>query len=305
MTAGLSDLLEPLWLARVAGLFQPGSEGAAPDSALMMVPLFETVDDLRRGGDLDAAAVRPAFGYRQTARSLAGRPAGDAGATRTATKMAGSSPPTRSCTAHKRSLADVCAEADVELFLFHGRGRCGGTGRRPHHPSGARPTPELAAWTAATHGAGGGRVLPLRPPAHRASPPGADDLRSPRSQPSARRAGASRRSGSTPLRSWPPRRAKPTGHSSIWTRGSCGTSSRRRPSMSSSAWRSARVRPSVAPRAASRTSAPFLGSFRGCRAATDCPDGTGSAARCSAWLDGEGRDAAQLVAMYDEWPFFR
>ena len=129
MTAGLSDLLEPLWLARVAGLFQPGSEGAAPDSALMMVPLFETVDDLRRGGDL----MRQLFAlpsYRQQLEAWQG----------VQQVMLGYSDSNKDggfVAAHAElyraqgSLADACAEAHVELFLFHGRGGAVGRGGGP------------------------------------------------------------------------------------------------------------------------------------------------------------------------------
>ena len=50
MTAGASDLLEPLLLAREAGL--RGRDGDAVRSDLQVVPLFETIDDLNRCGDL-------------------------------------------------------------------------------------------------------------------------------------------------------------------------------------------------------------------------------------------------------------
>ncbi len=130
MTAGLSDLLEPLWLARMAGLFRPRSEaGAAPESALMVVPLFETVDDLRRGGEL----MRQLFAlpaYREQLEAWNG----------VQQVMLGYSDSNKDggfVAAHtelyraQRSLADVCAAADVELFLFHGRGGAVGRGGGP------------------------------------------------------------------------------------------------------------------------------------------------------------------------------
>src|SRR6185503_308824 len=45
MTAGASDLLTPLVFAREAGLFDPDAD--PPRSTLQVVPLFETIDDLR------------------------------------------------------------------------------------------------------------------------------------------------------------------------------------------------------------------------------------------------------------------
>jgi phosphoenolpyruvate carboxylase len=47
-TAGVSDLLEPAVLMKEAGLVSPG---AAPRSTMQIVPLFETIDDLRRAAD--------------------------------------------------------------------------------------------------------------------------------------------------------------------------------------------------------------------------------------------------------------
>jgi phosphoenolpyruvate carboxylase len=47
-TGGVSDLLEPAVMLKEAGLVTPG---AAPASALQIVPLFETIDDLRRAAD--------------------------------------------------------------------------------------------------------------------------------------------------------------------------------------------------------------------------------------------------------------
>ena len=48
-TASVSDLLEAVLLAREAGLMRPGDE---PTIALRVIPLFETIDDLRRCGEI-------------------------------------------------------------------------------------------------------------------------------------------------------------------------------------------------------------------------------------------------------------
>ena len=50
--ASVSDLLEVAILLKEAGLFTPG---AAPVCALRIVPLFETIDDLRAGADIMSA----------------------------------------------------------------------------------------------------------------------------------------------------------------------------------------------------------------------------------------------------------
>ena len=48
-TATASDMLEAVLLAREAGLMRPGDE---PTIAVRVIPLFETIDDLRRCGDI-------------------------------------------------------------------------------------------------------------------------------------------------------------------------------------------------------------------------------------------------------------
>ena len=56
-----SDLLETAILMKEAGLFLPGS---APKAGLRIVPLFETIDDLRRFHRGDERLFRPASGTR-------------------------------------------------------------------------------------------------------------------------------------------------------------------------------------------------------------------------------------------------
>ena len=50
--ASVSDLLEVALLMKEAGLFRPG---AAPEASLRIVPLFETIEDLRQSADIMAA----------------------------------------------------------------------------------------------------------------------------------------------------------------------------------------------------------------------------------------------------------
>ena len=51
-TDSASDLLEVMLLLREAGLMRPGDE---PTIAMRVIPLFETIDDLRRSADVMAA----------------------------------------------------------------------------------------------------------------------------------------------------------------------------------------------------------------------------------------------------------
>ena len=76
--ASLSDLLEVAILLKEAGLVVPPQGGttgsgsfAGPTSALQIIPLFETIEDLRAGGAVMAAAFKlPA--YASIVKSLGG-----------------------------------------------------------------------------------------------------------------------------------------------------------------------------------------------------------------------------------------
>jgi len=127
MTAGASDLLEPLLLAREAGLAR--LEGGEVRSALQVVPLFETIDDLNRCGDL----MRGLFALPVYRRHLA---AWDD----LQQVMVGYSDSNKDggfVTANwklyeaQRALASACRDAGVRLFLFHGRGGAVGRGGGP------------------------------------------------------------------------------------------------------------------------------------------------------------------------------
>jgi phosphoenolpyruvate carboxylase len=55
--ASVSDMLEVMLILREAGLMRPGPD---PTIAMRVIPLFETIDDLRRSGDIMASfLVRP------------------------------------------------------------------------------------------------------------------------------------------------------------------------------------------------------------------------------------------------------
>jgi phosphoenolpyruvate carboxylase len=129
MTAGASDLLAPLLFAKEAGLFQAARDGRPARSALQVVPLFETIDDLHRCAGL----MRELFAVPVYAEHL------DAWGRRQQI-MLGYSDSNKDggfLTANwelyraQGGLAEVCREASVELMLFHGRGGAIGRGGGP------------------------------------------------------------------------------------------------------------------------------------------------------------------------------
>ena len=136
MTAGVSDILAPLLLAKEAGLFDPGTAAGAPGapatpprSTLQIVPLFETIDDLHRcaGLMLDLFAL-PVYDRllaawdRQQQIMLGYSDSNKDGGFVTATWELYKA---------QRRLAETCHRADVRLSLFHGRGGAIGRGGGP------------------------------------------------------------------------------------------------------------------------------------------------------------------------------
>jgi phosphoenolpyruvate carboxylase len=127
MTAGASDLLEPLLLAKEAGLFRIDAGSVRSD--LQVVPLFETIDDLDRCADL----MRGLFALPLYRRHVAAW--GDLQQV-----MVGYSDSNKDggfVTANwklyraQEALAAACREAGVRLSLFHGRGGAVGRGGGP------------------------------------------------------------------------------------------------------------------------------------------------------------------------------
>jgi phosphoenolpyruvate carboxylase len=129
MTAGASDVLAPLLLAKEAGIFRPGGRGERPRSGLEIVPLFETIDDLHRCAGL----MRELFSLPAYARHLEARG-------REQQIMLGYSDSNKDggfVTAQwelfraQRALAEACRQSGVSLLLFHGRGGAIGRGGGP------------------------------------------------------------------------------------------------------------------------------------------------------------------------------
>ncbi len=114
MTGGVSDVLTPLFLAKEAGLFSPESD--PPASGLQVVPLFETIEDLRGCG----AILTELFSlpvYRRHLQAWGGLQQ----------VMLGYSDSNKD----GGFVADVCRAEGVRLLLFHGRGGAVGRGGGP------------------------------------------------------------------------------------------------------------------------------------------------------------------------------
>lgn len=129
MTAGVSDILAPLLLAKEAGLFIPAHGPERPRSTMQIVPLFETIEDLHRcAGLMQGLFSLPIYAQQLTAwdgqqqimlgYSDSNKDGGFVTANWELYKAQG-------------RLATVCREADVRLLLFHGRGGAIGRGGGP------------------------------------------------------------------------------------------------------------------------------------------------------------------------------
>jgi phosphoenolpyruvate carboxylase len=125
---GLSDLLEVALLLKEAGLM---TGGATPSLAMHIIPLFETIDDLRRAGETMQAAFSLPI-YRALVASLA----------ETQEVMLGYSDSNKDggfltsgweLYQAEVALTRVFAEHGVRMRLFHGRGGSVGRGGGPSY----------------------------------------------------------------------------------------------------------------------------------------------------------------------------
>ena len=129
MTAGVSDVLEPLLFARSAGLFAPPTSAAPARSALDVVPLFETIDDLHRcAGLLAELLALPVYAAHLQARG--GRQQVMLGYS-DSNKDGGFVTACWELYKAQQALAETCRGAGVDLLLFHGRGGAIGRGGGP------------------------------------------------------------------------------------------------------------------------------------------------------------------------------
>lgn len=120
--ASLSDLLEPYILLKEAGLFMPGNP---PQCGIMVVPLFETIDDLRAAADIMRAWFAiPAMRQLAEARGLQEVMLGYSDSN----KDGGYLTSHRELFSASLALRDLFAEANISIQLFHGRGGSVGRG---------------------------------------------------------------------------------------------------------------------------------------------------------------------------------
>ena len=121
-TATVSDLLEVDILLKEAGLYVPGDPAAA---ALMVVPLFETIEDLERGPEVMAAY----FALPETAARVAARGYQEVMVGYSdSNKDGGYLTSVWSLNAAGRALKPVFEAAGAGMQLFHGRGGAVGRG---------------------------------------------------------------------------------------------------------------------------------------------------------------------------------
>jgi len=126
-TTSVSDMLEAFVLLKEAGLYRPGGacDSQTPDAQVMVVPLFETIADLRAAPELmrglfdipEIAATAHARGHQEVMLGYSD-----------SNKDGGYL--TSSWELHQAStaLAALFAEAEIPIQLFHGRGGSVGRG---------------------------------------------------------------------------------------------------------------------------------------------------------------------------------
>lgn len=129
MSRAPSDLLAVLFLAREAGLFAWAGREEAADCRLDVVPLFETIDELRACGDVltRALALPP---WRAAVRARDDHLEVMVGYS-DSNKDGGYLAATWATYAAQRRLAAATAAAGVTLRVFHGRGGAVGRGGGP------------------------------------------------------------------------------------------------------------------------------------------------------------------------------
>ncbi len=136
MTHTVSDILEPIVLAKEVGLWRTGPDGVS--ASLDFVPLFETIEDLEAAGgrmrELFADSV-----YRSTLDARAGLQEIMLGYS-DSNKDGGYFMANWALHRAQRDLARVCREHGLDFRLFHGRGgTIGRGGGRANRAIGAMP----------------------------------------------------------------------------------------------------------------------------------------------------------------------
>lgn len=128
MTHAVSDMLEPMLIAKEAGLIRWRLDGDAPvmESDLDIVPLFETIDDLR-GCDAFMRTIFANRAYKEQVKARGMFQEIMLGYS-DSSKDGGFLAANQALHDTQSRLAKVCETAGVELQLFHGRGGTVGRG---------------------------------------------------------------------------------------------------------------------------------------------------------------------------------
>ena len=124
MTHELSDLLEPMLLAREAGLWRV--EDGRVRSSLDFVPLYETIEDLTEGGERVRELLRHPL-YRKQVEARGGLQEVMLGYS-DSNKDGGYWMANWALRHAQEEIGRVCRDEGVELRLFHGRGGTVGRG---------------------------------------------------------------------------------------------------------------------------------------------------------------------------------
>ncbi|MEU1208685.1 phosphoenolpyruvate carboxylase [Nocardia sp. NPDC005825] len=126
MCTSVSDMLEAALLLKEAGILDPGDADTAPSSPIGVVPLFETIDDLRHGADILSAALEvPAYHRLVAARGMQQEVMlGYSDSNKDGGYLAANWALYRA----EQNLVDVARKTGIRLRLFHGRGGTVGRG---------------------------------------------------------------------------------------------------------------------------------------------------------------------------------
>jgi len=126
MCTSVSDMLEAALLLKEAGILDPGDDQTPPHSPVGVVPLFETIDDLRGGAATLAAALDvPAYRRLVAARAMAQEVMlGYSDSNKDGGYLAANWALYRA----ELDLVETARKTGIRLRLFHGRGGTVGRG---------------------------------------------------------------------------------------------------------------------------------------------------------------------------------
>ncbi|MFJ9363696.1 phosphoenolpyruvate carboxylase [Nocardia sp. NPDC101769] len=126
MCTSVSDMLEAALLLKEASILDPGDAGTPPSSPVGVVPLFETIDDLRDGAEILGAALEvPAYQRLVAARGMQQEVMlGYSDSNKDGGYLAANWALYRA----ELNLVEVARKTGIRLRLFHGRGGTVGRG---------------------------------------------------------------------------------------------------------------------------------------------------------------------------------